>query len=118
MENCNGVATPIDPNIQLSTAPPDYTASKSDQLEYQQAIGSIMFAMLGTRPELGFPISTLSKYCINPTPEHSVAVQRVLRYLDKTVDVGITFNGQHNPVIDEALGNSDLTGLFGFTDSD
>ena len=51
MENCNGVATPMDPNIQLSTAPPDYTASESDQLEYQQAIGSIMFAMLGTRPE-------------------------------------------------------------------
>ena len=75
--------------------------------------------MLGTRPDLGYTVSTLSKYNANPTPEHSIAAKRVLRYLRRTANVGITFGGQKNPAIDEALENTNLwTDLVRFTDSD
>jgi len=84
-----------------------------------------MYAMLGTRPDLAFTVSTLSKYCINPGPQHAQAVQRVFRYLKKTLDYGITFGGTLNPAIDEAIRQEKplgkgLTGTttFGFTDSD
>jgi hypothetical protein len=36
------------PNLQLEAALPGYVASKDDLLNYQQAIGLIMYAMLGT----------------------------------------------------------------------
>ena len=63
MDNCNGVSTSLNPNSQLEAAPPGYIAPKEHQLEYQQAIGSVMYAMLGTWPDLAFTVSTLSKYC-------------------------------------------------------
>jgi hypothetical protein len=79
-----------------------------------------MYAMLGTRPDLAFTISTLSKYCSNPTPEHAIAAKRTLRYLRKTINVGITFRGQENPAIAEAVAGTSptSTGITGFTDSD
>src|SRR5438045_5288626 len=118
MDNCNGISTPMDPNAQLEAAPPGYVASKEHMLEYQQAVGSIMYMMLGTRPDLAFMVSTLSKYCSNPTPEHSIAVQRALRYLWKTSKIGITYNGQQNPAVTEVIDGPISTGITGFTDSD
>ena len=55
-------------NLQLDPAPDTYKASLTNQIEYQRAIGSIMYAMLGTRPDLAFIVSTLSQHCINPSP--------------------------------------------------
>ena len=83
----------MDPNAVLEMAPLDYTASKDDLLHYQQVNGSIMYAMLGTRPDLALKISTLSKYCWNPTPKHAQAAQRALQYLQKTLYTGITYRG-------------------------
>jgi hypothetical protein len=77
-----------------------------------------MYAMLGTRPDLAFTVSTLSKYCSNPTPEHALAAQRTLRYLRKTINAGITYGGQENPAIQEAIGGPITIGITGFTDSD
>ena len=76
MDNCNSVSTPMEANLQL-IASHDYNATSTERLDYQRAIGSIMYAMLGTRPDLAFTVSTLSKYCINPGPQHAQAVQRV-----------------------------------------
>ena len=84
-----------------------------------------MYAMLGTRLDLAFTVSTLSKYCINPSPRHAQAVQCVFRYLKKTLDYRITFGGTLNPVVDEATRQEKLlakgltgTTVFGFTNSD
>ena len=67
MDNCNGVSTPIEANLQL-IASYDYNVTSTERLDYQRAIGSIMYAMLGTRLDLAFTVSTLSKYCINLGP--------------------------------------------------
>ena len=74
--------------------------------------------MLRTRPNLAFTVSTLSKYCFNPTPKHAIAVQRTLRYLRKTINVGITYKGQENQAVQEAASGLITTGITGFTDSD
>jgi hypothetical protein len=37
MEACNGVSTPMDPNVQLVAS--DFDASREERLDYQQAIG-------------------------------------------------------------------------------
>ena len=36
-----------------------------------------MYAMLGTRPDIGYSIATLSQYLSNPGEEHWVASQKV-----------------------------------------
>ena len=83
-----------------------------------------MYTMLETWPDLAFTVSTLLKYCSNPTPEHAIAAKRTLRYLQKTINVGITFRGQENPAIAKAIARTGTgtspttTGITGFTDSD
>lgn len=76
-----------------------------------------MYAMLGSRPDLAFTISTLPTCRSNPTPNHADAAQRSLQYLKKTIDVGIMYGGQENSVM-EAVGKPNLMGITGFTDSD
>ena len=41
---------------------------------YQSHVGTHMWAYVCTRPDLGFAVSTLSRFLSNPTPEHMVAV--------------------------------------------
>jgi hypothetical protein len=77
-----------------------------------------MYAMLGTWPDLAFTVSMLSKYCSNPALEHAIAVQRTLRYLRKTATIGITYGGQENLAILEAVGSLIITRITGFIDSD
>ena len=58
---------------------------------YREAIGSLMYLMVGTRPDIGFAVCRLSKYAQNPGQIHWDAVKRVLRYLINTKDLGICF---------------------------
>jgi hypothetical protein len=118
IDNCNRISILIDSNSQLEAALPDYTASKEHRLEYQQAVGSIIYTMLGTQPDLAFTVFALSKYCSNPAPEHAIAVQRVLQYLQKTLNIGITYSGQENSAVIEVTDSLISTGITGFTDSD
>ena len=53
-----------------------------------------MHAMLGTRVDLAYSVSTLSKFNINPADEHLVAAKRALRYLQPTSNFGITYRGK------------------------
>lgn len=36
------------------------------QLEYSKAIGSLMYSMTSTRPDIAFAVGKLSKYTSNP----------------------------------------------------
>ena len=77
MENCNGFIIPMDTNLSLNR--PDQENIIGIQ-EYQSLVGNIMYAMIGTRPDLAYTISTLSKFNFCPAVEHHGAAKRVLRY--------------------------------------
>ena len=49
--------------------------------QYQQMVGSILYLMLKTRPDLSFSITVLSQFNSRPTQEHHKYVQRILRYI-------------------------------------
>jgi hypothetical protein len=52
-----------------------------------------MYAMLGTRPDLAFAVSVVSRFSANPDKSHMRAVERILRYLHDTADMGLVFCG-------------------------
>jgi hypothetical protein len=106
MEDCNPAVTPMDSNgSNLVPAPKDYTASQDEIKEYQRAIGSLMYAMLGSRPDIAFAVSMVSRFASNPTAEHMKAVKRILRYLKGTLNYQLTYRG-------------DLQALTGYSDAD
>ena len=91
MTDAKPVATPIDPNVTLfkRTEAPDTCAS----LLYATAIGSLMYAAIGTRLDISFAVQTLSQFTQNPGPEHWIAVKRVFRYLQGTSNLSLTYGG-------------------------
>ena len=64
-----------------------------DPKEYQSIVGSQMYAMLCTRPDLAYAISQISQFNNAPNESHYGVAKRVLRYLKGTLYVGITFSG-------------------------
>ncbi len=91
MDKCNGISTPMEQTVLRSN---NSTSSLEDQHYYQSVVGSVMHAMLGTRVDLAYSVSTLSKFNINPADEHLVAAKRALRYLQPTSNFGITYRGK------------------------
>jgi hypothetical protein len=58
---------------------------------YASAIGSIMYAMLCTRPDVALAISLTNRFQSNPGKEHWKAVKNVLRYLRRTKDMFLVY---------------------------
>ena len=71
--------------------------SSSEELErmsripYASAIGSIMYAMTCTRPDVSFALSMVSRYQGNPGESHWIAVKNILKYLRRTKDMALVY---------------------------
>ncbi|XP_052194739.1 secreted RxLR effector protein 161-like [Diospyros lotus] len=62
-------------------------------IPYASAIGSIMYAMPCTRPDVANALSVMSRYQSNPGEEHWIAVKGVLKYLRRTKDTFMVYGG-------------------------
>ena len=60
MQNCNPATTPADPNVRLEKCELSYKASEEDKKRYQSAVGSLMYAMLRTRPDITYAVAKVS----------------------------------------------------------
>jgi hypothetical protein len=63
------------------------------RVPYREAVGSLMYAAVGTQPDISFAVSTLSQFLDNPGHIYWEAVKRVLRYLLGTKELRLTFGG-------------------------
>ncbi|GKC89432.1 zinc finger, CCHC-type containing protein, partial [Tanacetum coccineum] len=63
------------------------------QLEYSRVIGCLMYARTCTRPDIAFAVGKLSRYTSNPGTQQRQAIQRVLKYLKKTMDYRLVYSG-------------------------
>ena len=104
MEDTRTVSTPMDKSTLAQLEVEDDQVSEG--VPYRQAIGSLIYLVSCTRPDLAFTIRRLSQYLDKPRRQHWNAVKRALRYLWSTRDYGILFDGK--------LG----TEIIGYSDSD
>ena len=101
MSESRTVSTPME---KSSVSELDTNDEKApENTPYRQAIGSLIYLVSGTRPDLAFCVRKLSQYLESPQKNHWTAVKRVLRYLKGTSTHGILYNGR--------LGTT-LTGYF------
>ncbi|XP_074314859.1 secreted RxLR effector protein 161-like [Silene latifolia] len=68
------------------------TGNSVSQEEYAKIIGSVMFLMNCTRPDIAYTVSRLSRYTHNPGKDHWNALIRLLRYLKGTMDWGLHYS--------------------------
>ena len=62
-------------------------------IPYASAVGSIMYAMMCTRPDLSYALSMTSRYQANPGECHWIAVKNILKYLRRTKNLFLVFGG-------------------------
>ncbi|KAK8670697.1 hypothetical protein V6N13_037315 [Hibiscus sabdariffa] len=67
---------------------------RMSQIPYVSAIGSVMYAMICTRPDLSHALSMTSRYQANPGESHWVAVKNILKYLRRTKDIFLVYGGE------------------------
>lgn len=104
MADCNPCLTPMETTLP-EPAPPDHTPAEDLKASYAKAIGSLMYLMLGTRPDIAFSVSYLSRHMARPTEHHMRAVKRVFRYLKGSMHLELAYRG-------------DLRPLHGYSDAD
>ena len=61
-----------------------------ESIPYKHAIGSLMYLMVSTRPDIASSIQVFSKYMENPGIEHWQGVKRVKRYLKSSMGLCLT----------------------------
>ena len=102
LDNAKPVATPIVPGASLSKAdgPSDDTElMQMKKIPYREAVGSLMYAAVATRPDITFAVSALSQFLENPGEVHWQAVKRVFRYLAGTKTHALTYGNEHHDLI-------------------
>ncbi|KAI5408387.1 hypothetical protein KIW84_054280 [Lathyrus oleraceus] len=65
-----------------------------NKIPYASAIGSIMYAMLCTQPDVSYALSATSRYQSDPGDAHWVDVKNILKYLRGTKDSFLIYGGQ------------------------
>jgi hypothetical protein len=75
------VVTPMIEGLALSKSPDDLLF---EDFNIRSKIGSLMYAMVCTRPDICYAVSYLARFTEHPSKEVCIAVSRVFRYLDAT----------------------------------
>lgn len=95
---------------------------KGDVTNYQRAVGSIMYAMVYSRPDIAFHIGQLSQQLRNPTVRHESAVKELGRYLRSTIRQKIRYgpanHGKFGPTKEARLKVFDPDMLSLYSDAD
>ena len=99
----NSVSKPIAPlpmdtlhSIGTQAGPAEGTSEHQaleDQkgFSYRTLLGKIIYAYVSCRPDIGYPITLMSKYASNPSAYHYDKLKNIARYLCSTREWGIIF---------------------------
>ena len=72
---------------------------RMSKVPYASAIGSIMYAMISTCPDVSYALSLTSRYQSDPGESHWTAVKNILKYLRRTKNVFLVYGGEEELVV-------------------
>jgi len=99
---------PINPSVPLSKSQSPSKLediAKMKNVPYHEAVGSLMYVAMGTRPDIAFATLTVAQFSDNPGWAHWKAVKRIFRYLLGTQKLELVYGGENR-------------GLVGYVDAD
>lgn len=92
-EDSSPVSTPADTNSTLRSA--NLAESEySENFPFSNAIGSLQFAAICSRPDISYAISSVARFKAKPTTAHVNALKRIFKYLRGTLDFKLAFGGR------------------------
>ena len=72
---------------------------RMSKVPYASVVGSIMYAMICTRPDVSYALSVASRYQADPGESHWTLVKNILKYLRRTKDVFLIYGGEEELVV-------------------
>jgi hypothetical protein len=103
-QDCSSLPLPVNYQQLLEA---DSNEPASTDFPYRQMVGSLMYAMLGTRPDLAFSMSIVSRHLSKPTKLHCKFVIQIFKYLRKNL-YELTYTKSDNILkayVDASYGN-------------
>jgi hypothetical protein len=94
MENYYSIKTPIKTSSRFIPAKPSYKTDPVFYKIYSSTIGSFIYIILGTRPDIAYIISVISRFSANPAEIYINVIKRVFRYLKDTLFINFVFRGK------------------------
>ena len=96
MEGSKRGYLPIGHGIHLSKKMSPKTPEETNRMSsipYASAVGSIMYAMLCTRPDVAYALGIANRFQADPGEDHWKAVKNILKYLRRTKDIFLIYEG-------------------------
>lgn len=84
--------TPSDPNQKFSIEMYYSGDDDSEVYPYQEAVGSLLYLVQATRPDIAFAVNEVSRFNINHGKAYCTAVKRIFRFINGTADVRIKYS--------------------------
>jgi hypothetical protein len=108
MHSARSATTPLPANLRLSQdcPTPGLEGDHMKSILYAPVVGSLMYAMVMTRPDIAHVVGVVNRFMHNPSRPHWNVVKHIFTYLVNTQDYGIKF-GPNEPLL-----------LIGYTDLD
>jgi hypothetical protein len=91
MLNAKSAATPLPAGYVPK--PSEEPANPERRSRFQVVIGSLLYLMLGTRPDISFAVTKLAQYSANPSEDHLSKALYICRYLVGTQNYRLTYDG-------------------------
>ncbi|GLB43841.1 putative encoded by [Lyophyllum shimeji] len=94
LQDLKPASIPMDTSVRLSSAQSPATMAEFAAMRdvpYHEAVGSLMYAALGTRPDIAFAVQTVSRFSTKPGPAHWEAVKKIFRYLKGTIELWLSY---------------------------
>ncbi|RVW95647.1 Retrovirus-related Pol polyprotein from transposon TNT 1-94 [Vitis vinifera] len=94
MHNYSSTRVPILKGDKFSKAQCPQNDDEREEMRiipYLSLVGSLMYAQVCTRPNIAFVVGMLGRYLSNPESQHWKAAKKVLRYLQGTKDLMLTY---------------------------
>ena len=102
MEEAKKGFLPMSHGIHLSKTQCPTTTDEREcmsKVPYASVIGSIMYAMISTRPDASYALNVMSRYQTDLGESHWTAVKNILKYLRRTKDVFLVYGGEEELVV-------------------
>ncbi|GJR72297.1 retrotransposon protein, putative, ty1-copia subclass [Tanacetum coccineum] len=111
LDNGKSVKMPLGGHFKLSLKDcpvKDCDVERMSKVPYANAVRSLMYLMVCTRPDIVYAVNVVSRYLGNPGKNHWEAVKWILKYLWGTAHVGLVYQTNRGNHVD----------VTGFVDSD
>ena len=111
MKEAKPVTTPLGGHYKLSKSSCPSTEEENKKMvaiPYSSAVGSLMYAMVCTRPDIAHAVGVVSRFLSNPGKQHWEAVKWIFRYLRRTSKLCLSFG--RGKLVLEGYTDADMAG--------